>query len=259
MQHQTSWLWLLLEAATSSFLAAVPSTWRATTRAQHSMPASHTRQENADQQSCSSRERSLRPAASRLLSKRLLFGEGGGFGVYLVLGQPLSSLSSLSFSARDTFPDKQPRGEAHRLHAGTPNIFALGAPGTLSAYPFFWVGAGFGATASSFPAFVVSACKPSPSAYIHAVQVQTNTACLQEVLVQRALRRATWHLCLTKGNAMTLHGTMRRTKTKPCPNSTEMHSTSVNHNDGTKCGKRKTDAMQNAPAGLEPARANAYA
>ena len=176
------------------------------------MPASHTRQENADQQSCSSRERSLRPAASRLLSKRLLFGEGGGFGVYLVLGQPLSSLSSLSFSARDTFPDKQPRGEPHRLHARTPNIFALGAPGTLSAYPFFWVGAGFVATASSFPAFVVSACKPSPSAYIHAVHVRADAACLQEVLVQRALRRATWHLCLTKGNAMTIQGTMCQTK-----------------------------------------------
>ena len=255
MQHQTSWLWLLLEAEASSFLAAVPSTWQATTRAQHSMPASHTRQENSDQQSCSSRKRSLRPAASRLLSKRLLFGEGGGFGVYLVLGQPLSSLSSLSFSARDTFPDKQPRGEPHRLHAGAPNIFALGAPGTLSAYPFSCFGAGF---ASSFPAFAVSACKPSPSAYIHAVQVQTNAACLQEVLVQRALRRATWHLCLTQGNAVTIHGPMRKTKTKPCPNSTETHSTSVNHNDGTKYGKRKTDAMQNAPAGLEPAWANAY-
>ena len=78
-------------------------------RAQHSMPA-HTHCKNFDQQSGSSTtELSLRPASTRLFSRRLLFSAGGDLGVCRVLGHPLSSRSSLSLSARETFPDKQPR------------------------------------------------------------------------------------------------------------------------------------------------------
>ena len=78
-------------------------------RREHSTACQHTHSKRSDPLSVSSTEVSLRPASSRLFSKRLLFGAGENLGVYLVLGQPISSLSFLSFSARETFPDKQPR------------------------------------------------------------------------------------------------------------------------------------------------------
>ena len=108
MQHHT--LEPLPEGGKSSFPSAVPHTCQAKKRAQHSMPA-HTRGKNLDQQSGVSTELSLRRASSRLFSRRLLFGSGGALGVYPVLGHPKSSLSSFSFSSRETFPIKQPSCE----------------------------------------------------------------------------------------------------------------------------------------------------